>query len=148
MPNIYNTIKNATQYRNGFSWISTTLLATNRSHKFMRRIKRTSIQPFNARILELGFIRAESAVIGLLKGWFGMFISTITTLFCGAVSRTHIYLSDSIVTCVNVMNCGFMPMLGNCNHKSRDTGHITLNSQHNLTQQFRTNKLKKHLDLW
>jgi len=30
--------------------------------------KRLRIVPFKARILELGFIRAESAVIGLLKG--------------------------------------------------------------------------------
>lgn len=61
--------------------------------------------PFKARILEFGFIRAESAVIGLLRGCIGIFISMITTLFCGAVSRTQIYLSDSIVTLVNVMNC-------------------------------------------
>lgn len=125
-------------------WLSTPLLATNTSYKFMRKMQRTSSQPFKARILELGFIRAESAVIGLLRGWFGMFISTITTLFCGDVSRTHIYFSDSIVTCVNVMNCGFMPMLGNCNHKSRNTSQTTLNSKHSLTPQFRKNK---HLDL-
>lgn len=68
--------------------------------------------PFKANILLLGFISAESAVIGLLNGCIGMFISIITTLFCGAVSRTQIYLSDSIVTCVNVMNCGLIPMLG------------------------------------
>ena len=68
--------------------------------------------PFKANILELGFISAESAVIGLLNGCIGMFMSIITTLFCGAVSRTQINLSDSIVTCVNVMNCGLIPMLG------------------------------------
>jgi hypothetical protein len=62
------------------------------------------ILPFKARILEFGFMRAESAVIGRLNGCIGMFISIITTLFCGAVSRTHIYLSDSIVTFVNVIN--------------------------------------------
>lgn len=71
--------------------------------------------PFNARILEFGFISAESAVIGLLKGCIGILISIITILFCGEVSRTHMYLSDSIVTCVNVMNCGLIPTLGSCN---------------------------------
>ena len=37
--------------------------------------------PFKARILESGFIRAESAVIGLLRGCIGILISIITTLF-------------------------------------------------------------------
>ena len=60
--------------------------------------------PFKARILEFGFMSAESAVIGRLSGCIGMCMSIITTLFCGAVSRTHIYLSDSIVTFVNVIN--------------------------------------------
>uniref|UniRef100_A0A2P2MB29 Clathrin heavy chain 1-like n=1 Tax=Rhizophora mucronata TaxID=61149 RepID=A0A2P2MB29_RHIMU len=41
-----------------------------------------------------------------------MFISMITTLFCGAVSLTHRYFSDSIVTCVKFMNCGLIPRLG------------------------------------
>lgn len=68
-------------------------------------IEGNSVIPFKARILEFGFIRAESAVIGLLKGCIGIFISIITTLFCGAASRTHMYLSDSIVTFVKVMNC-------------------------------------------
>ena len=68
---------------------------------------------FKAKILVLGFIRAESAVIGLLKGCNGILISIITTLFCGAVSRTHIYLSDSMVTFVKVINCGLIPMLVN-----------------------------------
>lgn len=78
---------------------------------------KTSIEviiPLRAKILESGFIRAESAVIGLLKGCIGMLISTITTLFWGDVSRTHIYFSDSIVTFVNVINCWLIPMLGNC----------------------------------
>lgn len=74
------------------------------------------VLPFKARILEFGFISAESAVMGLLKGCIGILISIITTLFCGAVSRTHMYLSDSIVTWVNVMNCGLIPMLGSCNY--------------------------------
>lgn len=64
--------------------------------------------PFKARILEFGFMSAESAVIGLLKGCDGILISIITTLFCGAVSRTHIYFSDSIVTFVKVMNCALI----------------------------------------
>lgn len=74
-------------------------------------------QPFNARILVFGFISAESAVMGLLKGWFGILISIITILFCGAVSRTQIYLSDSMVTCVKVINCGLIPTVGSCNHQ-------------------------------
>lgn len=80
------------------------------------RTNKYKVVPFKARILETGFIRAESAVIGLLNGCMGMFMSIITTLFCGDVSRTHINLSDSIVTLVNVMNCGLIPMLGNCNN--------------------------------
>jgi len=77
--------------------------------------------PFRARILVLGFIRAESAVIGRLNGCIGMFISIITTLFCGEVSLTHIYLSDSMVTLVNVMNCGLTPILCNCNTDGQNT---------------------------
>jgi hypothetical protein len=61
--------------------------------------------PFRAKTLLAGFINAESAVIGLLSGWLGMLISMITTLLLGAVSLTQMYFSDSIVTCVNVMNC-------------------------------------------
>lgn len=70
--------------------------------------------PFNARILVLGFIRAESAVIGLLKGCVGILMSIITTLFCGEVSPTQMYLSDSIVTCVKVICCWLIPTLGSC----------------------------------
>uniref|UniRef100_A0A2P2MB53 Clathrin heavy chain 2-like n=1 Tax=Rhizophora mucronata TaxID=61149 RepID=A0A2P2MB53_RHIMU len=40
-------------------------------------------------------------------------MSIITTLFWGAVSLTHMYFSDSIVTCVKFMNCGLIPRLGN-----------------------------------
>ena len=69
--------------------------------------------PLRARIRELGFIKAESAVIGLLRGCIGMLMSTITTLFCGAVSLMHMYFSDSIVTCVKFMNCGLIPRLDN-----------------------------------
>jgi hypothetical protein len=69
--------------------------------------------PLRARIRELGFIKAESAVIGLLRGCIGMFMSTITTLFCGDVSLMHMYFSDSIVTCVKFMNWGLIPRLGN-----------------------------------
>lgn len=80
---------------------------------------KTNKIPFKARILEFGFIRAESAVMGLLRGCIGMFISIITTLFCGAVSRTQMYLSDSIVTFVNVMNCWLIPMLGSCKQNKK-----------------------------
>lgn len=101
--------------------------------------------PFKAKILVFGFIRAESAVIGLLKGCIGIFISIITTLFCGAVSRTHIYLSDSIVTFVKVINCGLIPMLVNCNFTSnqaefRSQPFITLGFSARLIQ--RSSKVK------
>lgn len=56
---------------------------------------------------------AESAVIGRRRGCIGMDMSIMTTLFCGDVSLTQMYLSDSIVTCVNVMNCGLIPTLPN-----------------------------------
>lgn len=78
------------------------VIANKRKHLLQTNF--VNALPFKARILEFGFIRAESAVIGLLRGCMGIFISIITTLFCGDVSRTHIYLSDSIVTFVNVMN--------------------------------------------
>lgn len=42
-----------------------------------------------------------------------MLMSTITTLFCGAVSLMHMYFSDSIVTCVKFMNCGLIPRVDN-----------------------------------
>jgi hypothetical protein len=74
-----------------------------------------------ARIRELGFIKAESAVIGLLRGCAGMLISTITTLFCGAVSLMQMYFSDSIVTWVKFMNCGLIPRLGNYNSTTNQT---------------------------
>lgn len=99
---------NNLEYSNRMCHARYTFLYTN--HKCMNKHK----LPFSARILEFGFMRAESAVMGLLKGWFGMLMSMITMLFCGEVSLTQIYLSDSIVTCVNVMNCGLIPMLGSC----------------------------------
>jgi NAD/NADP transhydrogenase beta subunit len=61
--------------------------------------------------LLVGFIKAESAVMGRRSGCEGMDMSMITTLFCGDVSRTQMNLSDSIVTCVKVMNCWLMPRL-------------------------------------
>jgi hypothetical protein len=54
---------------------------------------------------------AESAVMGLRRGWLGMAMSMMTTLFCGEVSRTQMYLSDSMVTWVKVTNCGAIPRL-------------------------------------
>ena len=48
-------------------------------------------------------------------------MSTMTTLLCGEVSLTQMNFSDSIVTFVNVMNCEFIPMLGNCiNNNNED----------------------------
>jgi hypothetical protein len=41
----------------------------------------------------------------------GMDMSMMTTLFCGDVSRTQMYFSDSMVTWVKVTNCGAMPRL-------------------------------------
>jgi hypothetical protein len=54
---------------------------------------------------------AESAVIGRRSGCMGMAMSMMTTLFCGEVSRTQMYFSDSMVTWVKVTNCGAMPRL-------------------------------------
>jgi hypothetical protein len=68
-------------------------------------------QPLSARILVLGFMSAESAVIGRRSGCMGMAMSMMTTLFCGEVSRTQMYFSDSMVTWVKVTNCGAMPRL-------------------------------------
>lgn len=119
---------------------SNQMLTTTLSHQRNKRQKKimdkwsTWLSPFNARILVLGFISAESAVIGLLRGCIGILISMITTLFCGAVSRTHIYLSDSIVTCVNVINCGLIPKLGNCKYIKTinpDINSISLNHDTN-----------------
>ncbi|GJN13996.1 hypothetical protein PR202_gb00766 [Eleusine coracana subsp. coracana] len=60
---------------------------------------------------------AESAVIGRRSGCMGMAMSTMTTLFCGEVSRTQMYFSDSMVTWVKVTNCGAMPRLVSCASK-------------------------------
>jgi len=54
---------------------------------------------------------AESAVMGRRSGCMGMAMSMMTTLFCGEVSRTQMYFSDSMVTWVKVTNCGAMPRL-------------------------------------
>jgi hypothetical protein len=62
---------------------------------------------------------AESAVMGLRRGWLGMAMSMMTTLFCGEVSRTQMYLSDSMVTWVKVTNCGAIPRLVSCNKQQR-----------------------------
>jgi hypothetical protein len=73
----------------------------------------------SARILVFGFMSAESAVMGLRRGWLGMAMSMMTTLFCGEVSRTQMYLSDSMVTWVKVTNCGAIPRLVSCNKQQR-----------------------------
>ena len=56
----------------------------------------------------------ESVVIGRRSGCMGMAMSMMTTLFCGEVSRTQMYFSDSMVTWVKVTNCGAMPRLVSC----------------------------------
>ena len=71
-------------------------------------------EPLSARILVLGFMSAESAVMGRRSGCMGMAMSTMTTLFCGEVSRTQMYFSDSMVTWVKVTNWGAMPRLVSC----------------------------------
>lgn len=43
----------------------------------------------------------------------------IHTLFYGAISLMQMYLSDSMVTCVKVMNCGLIPTLANCKNEER-----------------------------
>jgi hypothetical protein len=70
--------------------------------------------PLSARILAFGFMSAESAVMGRRSGCVGMAMSMMTTLFCGEVSRTQMYFSDSMVTWVKVTNCGAMPRLVSC----------------------------------
>ena len=70
--------------------------------------------PFSAKTLLFGFISAESAVIGLLSGCIGWDMSMMTTLLAGDVSLTHMNFSDSIVTCVKVMNCWLTPRLVSC----------------------------------
>lgn len=63
---------------------------------------------------EAGFIRALSAVMGLLRGVSGFAMSTMTTELEAPVSLTHINFSLSMVTFVKVINCCAMPMLGSC----------------------------------
>ena len=52
--------------------------------------------------------------MGRRSGCMGMAMSMMTTLFCGEVSRTQMYFSDSMVTWVKVTNCGAMPRLVSC----------------------------------
>ena len=73
----------------------------------------------SARILVFGFMSAESAVMGRRSGCMGMAMSMMTTLFCGEVSRTQMYFSDSMVTWVKVTNCGAMPRLVSCKTNER-----------------------------
>jgi hypothetical protein len=73
----------------------------------------------SARILVFGFMSAESAVMGRRSGCMGMAMSMMTTLFCGEVSRTQMYFSDSMVTWVKVTNCGAMPRLVSCRHRGQ-----------------------------
>ena len=86
----------------------------------MRAVGRGSKhEPLRARILVLGFMRAESAVMGRRSGCMGMAMSMMTTLFCGEVSRTQMYFSDSMVTWVKVTNCGAMPRLVSCGGQAK-----------------------------
>jgi hypothetical protein len=68
--------------------------------------------PFSASKFCVGFIIADSAVIGLLTGFVGFAISIITTedLF-GSVdgSRTQMYFSDSIVKVAKLIELGLIP---------------------------------------
>jgi hypothetical protein len=60
--------------------------------------------------------------MGLRRGWLGMAMSMMTTLFCGEVSRTQMYRSDSMVTWVKVMNCGAIPRLVSCKQQRHGRG--------------------------
>ena len=84
--------------------------------RWMGRSKRAVgvSKPLSARILVFGFMSAESAVMGRRRGCMGMAMSMMTTLFCGEVSRTQMYFSDSMVTWVKVTNCGATPRLVSC----------------------------------
>jgi hypothetical protein len=71
-------------------------------------------------------MRAESAVMGRRSGCVGMAVSMMTTLFCGDVSRTQMYFSDSMVTWVKVTNCGAMPRLVSCKDREVHSEWIRL----------------------
>lgn len=79
---------------------------------FVSRLKIWRLSPvtdgtvaLSAITLLAGFIKADSAVIGRLRGDIGDAMSTITTLLDAPVSRTQMNLSDSIVTFVKEINC-------------------------------------------
>lgn len=86
--------------------------------------------------------------MGRRNGCDGIDISIITTLFCGDVSRTQMYLSDSIVTCVNVTNCWLMPRLVSCNATPSQHAHTTQSTtnqpQQRKPQHTNNNKLTNH----
>lgn len=91
---------------------------------FVSRLKIYRLSPpypeaFKAMIFCSGFIMAESAVIGLLRGVDGLAVSIITTWFCAPVSLTQIYFSDSMVQFVKVINCGLTPTLVSCKYKKQ-----------------------------
>ena len=97
---------------------------------FISRLKICRLSPcvpatvaFSAMTLEVGFIKALSAVIGRLVGARGFAMSTITTLLVAPVSRIHMNLSLSIVTFVKDMNCWPMPKLGSCKHATYNQRH-------------------------
>eukprot|EP00850_Spirogloea_muscicola_P015183 SM000114S24146 [mRNA] locus=s114:189803:197796:+ [translate_table: standard] len=92
------------------AWLNRNTLQNTQLHEY------TPLElqiPLRARILLVGFMRAESAVMGRRRGCIGVAMSMMTTLLEGAVSRTQMNLSDSMVTCVKVMNWLLMPRLVN-----------------------------------
>ena len=70
--------------------------------------------PFNAMTLVVGFIIAESAVIGLLIGLFGSAISMIITQAVSfTFSHTQIDLSDSMASELNPILATLIPTFCN-----------------------------------
>ena len=69
------------------------------------------ILPFNAITRDAGFMIAESAEIGLLIGFWGVAMSTMTTWAASPTfSRTHMNLSDSMVSVANSNGCALIPI--------------------------------------
>lgn len=60
--------------------------------------------PLTARNSEFGFTSEESASMFIHEGFVCLPVTSISTIFPHVVSRTHMYLSDPIVTCVEFIN--------------------------------------------
>ena len=74
--------------------------------------------PFRAITLDLGFIIAESAEMGLRVGFWASPRSMMTTCAVSPTfSRTQMNLSDSMVRVEKPMFAALMPMLCSCNGK-------------------------------